>query len=121
MAVALAMSALPASADVILGIGSVYAAPGSSGNTIEVDVQNTGGSSIVVGGFNFQIYANSAIDFTGAGFSTSAAYVFAGDSFDQAYSVPLNTSSGSSLSGAIFRTEAMAMFWARDRRWVWRW
>ena len=54
---------------------------------------------MVVGGFNFQIYANSAIDFTGAGFTTSAAYVFAGDSFDQAYSVPLNTSSGSSLSG----------------------
>jgi hypothetical protein len=115
------MCAMSASDGVIVEIGSVLAGRGSSGNTIEVDVQNTGGSSIVVGGFNFQIYAHSAIDFTGAGFSTSAAYGFVGDSFDQAHSVPLNTISGSSLSGAIFRTVAMAMFWARDRRWVWRW
>jgi hypothetical protein len=99
MAVALAMSALPASADgVILEIGSIFAAPGSSGNTIEVDLLNTGGSSIVIGGFNFEIYADSNIDFTGAGFLTSAPYVLAGDSFDQANSVPLNTSTGVSLS-----------------------
>jgi hypothetical protein len=97
MAVALAMSALPASADVILGIGSVYAAPGSSGNAIEVYLLNTGGSSIVIGGFNFEIGADSDIDFTGAGYSTSAPYIFAGDSFDQAYSLPLNLSIGSSL------------------------
>jgi hypothetical protein len=100
IAVALAMSALPASADavILLEIGSVSAAPGSSGN-IEVDLLNDTGSSIVVGGFNFEISsADSDIDFTGAGFSTSASYIFAGDSWDQANSFLLNTGTGSSLS-----------------------
>jgi hypothetical protein len=94
------MSALPASADgvILLEIGSVSAAPGSFGNTIEVDLQNTGSSSITVYGFNFEISAGSDIDFTGAGFSTSASYIFAGDSWDQANSFLLNTGTGSSLS-----------------------
>lgn len=100
MAVALAMSAMPASGDVVIFIaGPVLAAPGSSGNTIEVDVQNTG-APILIAGFDFEITANSVVDFTGANFSTSALYVFSGDSFDQAYSQPLNTSTGISLSAA---------------------
>jgi hypothetical protein len=95
--VALAAMAMPASGGVIFEIESVFASPGSAG-TIEVDVQNTGGSSIVIGGFNFEISGDSDIDFTGAGFSTSAPYIFAGDSFDQAFSAPLNTTTGTSLS-----------------------
>jgi hypothetical protein len=75
----------------------VFAGQGSSG-TIEVDVENTGGSSIVIGGFTFEISGDPDIDFTGAGFSTSAPYIFAGDSFDQVNSLPLNASTGSSLS-----------------------
>jgi hypothetical protein len=100
VAAAFAMIAMPASGAVIFEIGSVFADPGSTGNTIEVDVQNTGGSSILIGGFNFQINANLDIDFTGAGFSTSAPYLFTGDSFDQLATPPqpLNTSTGSSLS-----------------------
>jgi hypothetical protein len=102
-AVAFALSAVPASGGVVIEIGSIFAGQGSSGNTIEVDVRNTGGSSIVIAGFNFEINADSGIDFTGADFSTSALYVFAGDSWDQANSQPLNTSTGSSLSaGDIF-------------------
>jgi hypothetical protein len=97
IAVALAASAMPASGGVILEIGSVFAGPGATG-TIEVDVLNTGSSSIVVGGFNFEISGDSDIDFTGAGFSTSAPYIFAGDSFDQALPVALNLSTGPSLS-----------------------
>jgi hypothetical protein len=96
-AVALAAMAMPASGGVIFEIESVFASPGSAG-TIEVDVQNTGGSSIVIGGFSFEIPGDSDIDFTGAGFSTSAPYIFAGDSFDQANSLPLNISTGPSLS-----------------------
>jgi hypothetical protein len=100
MAVALAMSGMPASGGVVFEIGSVFAGRGSSGNTIEVDVYNTGLSSLVIGGFNFEINADPDIDFTGAGFSTSAPYLFTGDSFDQLATPlqPLNTSTGSSLS-----------------------
>jgi hypothetical protein len=90
---------MPASGvGVTLEINSVFVSPGSAG-TLEVDIQNTGGASIVIGGFNFEIGADSDIDFTAADFSTSAPYIFAGDSFDQAISVLLNTSlPGSSLS-----------------------
>jgi hypothetical protein len=98
-AVALAVTAMPATGGVIFEIGSVFASPGSAG-MIEVDVQNTGGSSVVVGGFNFEISGDSDIDFTAAGFATFAPYIFAGDSFDQANSAPLNTSTGSSLSAS---------------------
>jgi hypothetical protein len=98
-AVVLAAIAVPASGEVILDIGSVFASPGSSG-TIEVDVTNTSGASIVVAGFTFEISGDSDIDFTGAGFSTSAPYIFAGDSFDQANSLPLNSTTGSSLSAS---------------------
>jgi hypothetical protein len=97
MAAAWAAMAMPASGEVILGINSVFANPGSAG-VIEVDVQNTGAAGIVIGGFNFEIGADSDIDFTGAGFSTSAPYIFAGDSFDQVNSLPLNISTGPSLS-----------------------
>jgi len=96
---ALSVSVLPASGGVIFEIGSVFTSQGSSG-TIEVDVQNTGGASVIIGGFNFEISVDSDIDFTGAGFSTSAPYIFAGDSFDQANALPLNTSTGSSLSAS---------------------
>src|ERR1700722_815190 len=98
-AFALAAIAMPATGGVIFEIGSVFASPGSSG-TIEVDVQNTGSASIVIGGFNFAIGADLAIDFTGAGFSTSAPYIFAGDSFDQSNFLPLNISAGPSLSAS---------------------
>ena len=98
IAVALVLSAIPASGDVILEAGSVVAVRGSTGNTIEVDVRNTGPGSINIGGFNFEITADSDIDFTGAAFSTSAPYIFNGDSFDQATSTPLNSTTGSSLS-----------------------
>jgi len=107
IAVALAMSALPASADavILLEIGSVSAAPGSSGN-IEVDLLNDTGSSIVVGGFNFEISsADSDIVFTGAGFSTAAPYIFdiiAGYSSDYVNSVPLGIPTLSSLSANDF-------------------
>jgi hypothetical protein len=96
-ALALAWSAMPASGGVIFEISSVVASPGSVG-TIEVDVQNTGGAGIVIGGFNFEILGDPDIDLTGAGFSTSAPYIFAGDSFDQLSSTPLNTSAGLSLA-----------------------
>jgi hypothetical protein len=101
MAGALALSAMPASGGVILEIGSVFASPGSTG-TIEVDLQNTGSSTIVVAGFNFEIAGDSDIDFTGAGFSTTEPYIFADDSADQALSFPLNSSTGASLLASDF-------------------
>src|SRR5580658_672404 len=89
LAIAFAIHAVPARSDVILETGIVNASQGSVGNIIGVEVENTGGSSIVIGGFDFEIIANSGIDFTEASFPTSPPYIFAGDSFDQANSLPL--------------------------------
>ena len=97
IAIAFAINAIPARGEAILEIGTVMAGQGSSGNTIGVDVENSGGTNLIIGGFNFEIVGDSAIDFTGADFPTSPPYIFAGDSFDQVNSLPLNTTTGVSL------------------------
>ena len=110
VAVGLAVSAIPASGDVILMAGSVFAAPGSTGNTIEVDLINTGLSPIDVAAFEFQIGVDptSGIDLTGAESSTFALYIFAGSSVDDSIPAPLNLTTGSSLlasdSTSLFAT-----------------
>ena len=73
-AVALALSAMPASGEVIVEIGSGIAVRGSTGNTIEVDVRNTGPGSVTIGGFNFEVAADSDFDSTGAGYGTAPIY-----------------------------------------------
>lgn len=59
------------------------ASAGSTGNTFDVLLTNTGPSAINVAGFGFGIVtADADISFTDANTSTSAPYIFAGDSFD---------------------------------------
>jgi hypothetical protein len=61
---------------------TALASPGSTGS-IEVLLTNSSLSSIVVAGFGFEVTtANPDITFTSADFSTIAAYIFAGNSFD---------------------------------------
>jgi hypothetical protein len=96
LAIAFAIHAVPARSEVILEIGTVMASQGSSG-VIGVNVENTGSTGLIIGGFNFEIIGNAAIDFTGASFPTSPRYIFAGDSFDQANSLPLAATTGAAL------------------------
>jgi hypothetical protein len=97
VAIAFVIHAVPARSEVILEIGTVQATQGSTGNTVGVEVKNTGNTGIAIGGFNFEILGNSGIDFTGASFPTFPHYIFAGDSFDQANSLPLATTTGAML------------------------
>ncbi len=70
-----------ARADVILSGQPVTAAAGSSGNSLDIELTNSGPSAITVGGFSFGIsVANPAINFTDANTSTTDPYIFAGDS-----------------------------------------
>jgi hypothetical protein len=54
---------------------------GSIGNTLEIDLTNTG-PAVNVAGFSFEISVptSSGVTFTGADTSTSATYIFAGNS-----------------------------------------
>jgi PEP-CTERM motif-containing protein len=63
---------------------------------------NNGPSSISVAGFFFEVSVTDPdITLTGADFSTGAfTYIFAGDSFDQSNSLPLNFTSGQTLDGS---------------------
>ncbi len=73
----------PARAGITVSVQSVSAAAGTSGNTLEVDVQNTG-ASVDIAAFSFEILvpSGSGVTFTGADISTSlATYIFAGNSF----------------------------------------
>ncbi len=68
-----------ASASLIMSVQSATAAPGSSGNTFNVQLINTGPSAITVAGFSFGISTgNPNISFQDANTSTSAPYIFDG-------------------------------------------
>ncbi|MFI5458056.1 MAG: hypothetical protein ACHRXM_21680 [Isosphaerales bacterium] len=75
-------TALPARAGIIVSVQSVPANKGTSGNTLEVDVLNTG-VPVDIAGFSFEISvaAGSGVSFTGADTNTSTnLYIFAGNS-----------------------------------------
>ncbi len=59
---------LPARADIILSVQDVSAVVGSTGNTLEVDLENTGGSAVDIASFSFEISVagGSGVTLTGA-------------------------------------------------------
>jgi hypothetical protein len=85
----------PARADFVFSLQpAITASAGSTGNTFDVLLTNTGSSPVTVGGFSWGIMTTDTdIIFTDADTSTTtAAYIFAGDSFDDINSFPLSTS-----------------------------
>jgi hypothetical protein len=73
-----ALSARSASADLVVTAGSVTVAPGSTGDSIEVTVKNTGSTGVNIGGFAFGLdVSNSNLTFTDVTTSTTTApYIF---------------------------------------------
>jgi len=104
MLLAASMLVPAASATAIFSIEPITLNPsaGSNNDILEVLLTNTGPSSISVAGFAFGVTSNNAgITFVSANMSTTTdPYIFAGNSFDAANSLPLNTSSGASLGGS---------------------
>jgi hypothetical protein len=91
----------PAGAGIIVSVQSVSAGTDTTGDTLEVDVQNTG-ASVNIAAFSFEISvpSSSGVTFTGADTSTSlATYIFAGNSF---YGPDINTSTGTTLDASDF-------------------
>jgi hypothetical protein len=76
-----------ASAALVVNIQSVSASAGSTGNALDVTLQNTGTSAVSnIGAYAFEITvpSNSAITFTAVNTSTTTFnYIFAGTSFFQ--------------------------------------
>lgn len=73
--------AAPVEANLIITVGSASAASPSSGNTLEVDLLNTGPLAISLAGFAFEISVSDPhITFTSATINTVATYIFAGNS-----------------------------------------
>jgi hypothetical protein len=94
------VAAVSARAGLILTISTVMATPGSTGNSLQITLTNDDPtSSVDVAGFNFLIDSTTTdLNFTSAQFSTVFPYIFDGNSFDQDFAVPLNTSTGQSLA-----------------------
>jgi len=79
-AAALLISA-PVGASLIITVGNVFSNSPSSGNTLEIDLTNTGPAPLSLAGFSFEIdVTDPQITFTWATTATVAAYVFAGNS-----------------------------------------
>ena len=78
-----AFAAPPARADFIISAETVSAVAGSTGNALDVTLQNTGPDAVTIGGFGFTLtFASGDVTFTDVTTGTSAAtYVFDGDSF----------------------------------------
>jgi hypothetical protein len=73
-------AAAPA-AGITISLAPAVAAPGSTANFFDVDLTNLGAAAIKVGGFAFNLsIANANISFTDANVSTTALYVFSGNS-----------------------------------------
>jgi hypothetical protein len=71
---------------------TLSAHPGDVGDSFDVLFTNSGPGSLSVAGFAFEVsVADPDITLAGADFSTNVSpYIFAGDSFDQINSLPLN-------------------------------
>jgi hypothetical protein len=72
-----------ARAGIVVSVENASANAGSSANAFEVDLQNTGTSSVNIAGFAFEISVTSAsgVTFTGADINTTVDnYIFAGNS-----------------------------------------
>jgi hypothetical protein len=69
-------------AEMIISVQNVTALAGSSGNTLEVDLTNTGTAPVSIAGFSFEltVASGSGISFNGADIQTSQTYIFNGTS-----------------------------------------
>jgi len=73
---------MPAKASIIISVLSTTYAAGSSGDSFDVTIKNTGASAQNIAAFSFGLsVADSHITFTGANESTALTYLFNGDSF----------------------------------------
>ena len=101
--IALLLASVPAHADLIVSVQSVAVNAGTSGDSLEVTLTNTGPAMPTIGGFSFEIVASSSdVMFTGGSTATTTdPYIFAGNSFDDLNSFPLVTSPpGSTLDAS---------------------
>jgi hypothetical protein len=100
VAAALILSiALPTRAGIIVSVESVSANQGTTGNTLEVDVQNTG-TPVDIASFSFEISvaAGSGVSFTRADINTVVLpYIFAGNS---AQGPNIDTATGTTLDAS---------------------
>jgi hypothetical protein len=70
-----------ARASLILSVQSTTAAAGSSGNGFDVQLTNSGPSAVTIAGFSFGVLtANTNVSLRDANTSTSAPYIFVGNS-----------------------------------------
>ena len=83
LAAAALFASAPAHANMVLTLISVGAAAGSTGNSFDVTIQNTGASAQNIAAFSLGLsVADTHITFTGGNEFTALTYVFNGDSFD---------------------------------------
>ena len=99
---AVLLFAPPARADFVFSLEpGITASAGSTGNSFDVLLTNTGPSSVTIGGFSFGITAaDPAINFTEANISTTAdTYIFNGDSL---FGPTISTLTGQTLEASDF-------------------
>lgn len=106
-ALTLLVCGLPARADLIISAGSSVAAPGSTGNSFDVDLTNTGPSAVTLGAFSFGLLlSDTDITLTEANIDTASPYIFLADSF---FGPLISTTVGSSLVASDLELSGMGV------------
>jgi hypothetical protein len=86
---------LPASASLIVSAGSSMASPGTSGDSFDVTLTNTGPNAVTVAAFSFGLLLSAPdVHFTQANASTADSYIFSGGSL---FAPVISTTVGSKL------------------------
>jgi hypothetical protein len=81
LSLGLACAATSARADLVLGIADGSATPGSSTNSFDVTLTNTGMRSVDIAGFSFEISTTSnEVTLTDVNIGTQGTYIFNGNS-----------------------------------------
>jgi hypothetical protein len=90
----------PARAGLVFEVQNVTAAAGSTGDTLNVLLMNTGPSAVTIAGFSFGLTSTSAITFTDVTDATSTnTYIFAGHS-EFGPDLDISAGPGSSIQAA---------------------
>jgi hypothetical protein len=89
----------PVRADLVISVQSVTATAGTTGDSLDITLNNTGPNAVTVGGFSFEVTAaTSVINFTAATTGTSTApYIFDGNSL---FGPTISTSTGQTLDAS---------------------
>ena len=103
----------PAQAALVLEVENATALAGSSNNSFDVVLENTGPSSVTIAGFSFALTSSSRVTYTDVTTATALPYIFNGNS-DFAPDIVISAGAGAVSAGDNYATPNAGFTLAAD-------